>query len=31
VRREDLVSSINLFEIEAPAVARKALPGQFVV
>ncbi len=31
VRREDLISNIHLFEIEAPAVARKALPGQFVV
>ncbi len=29
--REDLVPSIHLFEIDAPAVARKARSGQFVV
>ena len=29
--REDLAPSIHLFEIEAPAVARKAQPGQFVI
>ena len=29
--REDLVPHINLFKIEAPAVARKAQAGQFVV
>ena len=29
--REDLVPSIHLFKIEAPAVARKAQAGQFVV
>ncbi len=29
--REDLVPGIHLFEVEAPAVARKAQPGQFVV
>jgi ferredoxin--NADP+ reductase len=29
--REDLVPNIHLFKIEAPAVARKAQPGQFVM
>jgi len=29
--REDLVPGIHLFKVEAPAVARKAQPGQFVV
>jgi ferredoxin--NADP+ reductase len=29
--REDLVPSIHLFRVSAPAVARKAQPGQFVV
>jgi len=29
--REDLTPNIHLFEIEAPAVAKKALAGQFVV
>jgi NAD(P)H-flavin reductase len=29
--REDLASNIHLFKVEAPAVARKAQPGQFVV
>jgi len=29
--REDLVPSIHLFKVEAPAVARKAQAGQFVV
>jgi ferredoxin--NADP+ reductase len=29
--REDLVPSIRLFKVEAPAVARKAAAGQFVV
>ena len=29
--REDLVPNIHLFKIEAPAVARKAQPGQFIV
>ncbi len=29
--REDLVPSIHLFKIEAPAVAKKAKPGQFVM
>lgn len=29
--REDLVPNIHLFKIEAPAVAKKAQPGQFVI
>ena len=29
--REDLVPGIHLFKVEAPAVARKAQAGQFVV
>jgi ferredoxin--NADP+ reductase len=29
--REDLVPSIHLFKVSAPAVAKKAQPGQFVV
>ena len=31
VRREELVPNVHLFEVYAPAVARKALAGQFVV
>ena len=31
VSRETLATKIHLFKIEAPAVARKAQPGQFVV
>ena len=31
VRKEALVPNVHLFEIEAPAVARKAQPGQFVI
>ena len=31
VRREDLVSNVYVFDVEAPQVARKALAGQFVV
>mgnify|MGYP001573971025 CR=1 FL=1 len=31
VERQDLTPDIHLFKIEAPAVARKALPGQFVI
>jgi len=31
MHREDLTPQIHLFEIEAPAVARKAKAGQFVV
>ena len=29
--QEDLVPGIHLFELEAPAVARKAQAGQFVI
>ncbi len=29
--RQDLVPNIHLFKIEAPAIARKAQPGQFVI
>ena len=29
--RQDLVPGIHLFKVEAPAVARKARPGQFIV
>ena len=29
--RQDLAPSIHLFKIEAPAIARKAQPGQFVI
>jgi ferredoxin--NADP+ reductase len=29
--REDLVPNIHLFKVEAPAVAKKAQAGQFVV
>ena len=29
--REDLVPKIHLFKVEAPAIAKKARPGQFVV
>ncbi len=31
VRRERLVPNIHLLEVEAPEVARKCLPGQFVI
>jgi len=31
LRRERLVPNIHLLEVEAPEVARKALPGQFVI
>ncbi|MEZ0346112.1 MAG: sulfide/dihydroorotate dehydrogenase-like FAD/NAD-binding protein [Infirmifilum sp.] len=31
VRKERLASQINLFEVKAPAIARNAKPGQFVV
>lgn len=31
LRREDLTPQIHLFEVEAPAVARKAKAGQFVI
>jgi ferredoxin--NADP+ reductase len=29
--REDLAPSIHLFKVEAPAVAKKAQPGQFII
>ena len=31
LRREDLVPNVHLYKIEAPAVAKKAQPGQFVI
>jgi len=31
LQKQDLVPNIHLFKIEAPAVAKKAKPGQFVV
>jgi NAD(P)H-flavin reductase len=31
LHREDLASGIHLFKVDAPAVARKAQPGQFVM
>jgi NAD(P)H-flavin reductase len=31
LHREDLASDIHLFKVDAPAVARKAQPGQFVM
>jgi len=31
ISRETLAAKIHLFKIEAPAIARKALAGQFVV
>lgn len=31
LEKQDLVPQIHLFKIEAPAVARKAQPGQFIV
>ena len=31
LQKQDLVTNIHLFKIEAPAVAKKARPGQFVV
>jgi len=31
LQKQDLVPNIHLFKIEAPAVAKKARPGQFVV
>ncbi|MFW6125574.1 MAG: sulfide/dihydroorotate dehydrogenase-like FAD/NAD-binding protein [Chloroflexota bacterium] len=31
MQREDLVPNIHLFKVEAPAVARKGQPGQFVI
>lgn len=29
--KQDLVPGVHLFKVEAPAVAKKALPGQFIV
>jgi ferredoxin--NADP+ reductase len=31
IYRETLATKIHLFKIEAPAIARKALAGQFVI
>lgn len=31
LHREDLTPTVHLFDIEAPAIARKAKPGQFVM
>ena len=31
VRKEELNSSVTLLEVEAPKIARKALPGQFII
>ena len=31
VRKEVLNSSVTLLEVEAPKIARKALPGQFII
>ena len=31
VRKEDLNSSVTLLEVEAPKIAHKALPGQFII
>jgi len=31
LRKEDLTPTVHLFEVKAPAVARKAQPGQFVI
>ena len=31
VRKERLHDTVSLIEVEAPYVARKALPGQFIV
>ena len=31
LQKQDLVPNIHLFKFEAPAVAKKAQPGQFVV
>jgi ferredoxin--NADP+ reductase len=30
-RREDLVNNVYVFDVEAPAVARKAKAGQFII
>ncbi len=31
VRKEELNSAVNLYEVEAPFIARKAQPGQFII
>lgn len=31
VNREDLAPRIKLFKVQAPAIARKACPGQFII
>jgi ferredoxin/flavodoxin---NADP+ reductase len=31
LRKEVLTPSVRLYEVEAPAIARKALPGQFII
>ena len=31
LRREDLTPTAHLFEVEAPSIARKAQPGQFII
>ena len=31
LRKEDLTPNVHLFEVDAPAIARKAQPGQFIV
>jgi len=31
IRKEELAPSVKLFEVEAPLIARKARPGQFVI
>ena len=31
LHREDLTPTVHLFEVKAPAIARKAKPGQFVI
>jgi len=31
LHKEALTQTVNLFEIESPAIARKAQPGQFIM
>ena len=31
LRREDLSSNVVLMDVEAPMVAKKCLPGQFII
>ena len=31
LRKEDLAPTVRLFEVEAPAIAQKAHPGQFII